>query len=56
MVEHYLQKKMYLSGGRRGLSYGAIARDIMGCPEWEVAAIIKIPNSQTVLWIKKKSY
>jgi hypothetical protein len=46
-----LTKENVVKWREQGLSYGAIARDIVGCADWEVAAILK---EKTVPWIKKR--
>ena len=47
-----LTKDNVLKWREEGLSYGAIARDIVGCPDWEVAAFGKEKSP----WINKKRY
>ena len=47
-----LTKENVLKWREEGLSYGAIARDIVGCPDWEVAAVGK----EKTPWINKKRY
>lgn len=48
-----LTKENVIKWREEGLSYGAIARDIVGCADWEVAAILKV---NPVPWTKKKVY
>ena len=47
-----LTKENVLKWREQGLTYGAIARDIVGCPDWEVAAVGKDKTP----WINKKRY
>jgi hypothetical protein len=47
-----LTKENVLKWREEGLTYGAIARDIVGCPDWEVAAVGKDKTP----WINKKRY
>jgi hypothetical protein len=47
-----LTKENVLKWREEGLTYAAIARDIVGCPDWEVAAVGKDRQP----WINKKRY
>jgi hypothetical protein len=47
-----LTKENVLKWREEGLTYGAIARDIVGCPDWEVSAVGK----EKMPWINKKRY
>jgi hypothetical protein len=47
-----LTKENVLKWREEGLTYSAIARDIVGCPDWEVAAVGKDKTP----WINKKRY
>lgn len=46
-----LTKENVLKWREEGLSYGAIARNIVGCHDWEVAAVLK--EKAPGPWIKK---
>jgi hypothetical protein len=47
-----LTKENVLKWREEGLTYAAIARDIVGCPDWEVTAVGKDKTP----WINKKRY
>ncbi len=36
-----------------GMTYAAIARDIIGCPDWQVAEILKEGSKRKPYWNKK---